>query len=478
MGKGDFARALDAILGLVVALSVALAVAAAAGNAMVQGDTLWHVKAGEWILDNRAVPRADPFSWTAPGAPWHAHEWLWEVLAALLWRAAGPWGVWSLVALGALLAAGCSYGLALRRSGSPAWAAACTSLAAGALAPFLSARPHTLALGLFALWVLVLDAARGRPRFAALAAPLGALWANAHASAPAGALAGAAFLAADALAGRRPAPAQATALLIFAASVNLNPWGPEVWAFAVAVSSRPELVNLISEWQSPNFHSPFLWPCLALVGALCLLWGRSDRALRLLAAGAFAAGLLSLRHLPYFLLLWPAAAAPALAARFGGPGRKTFVAGSCVAAAAALAVALAALPPNWLEKPQEGEPFPVAAVRFMKERGLTEGVFNHYTWGGYLVWEGVRPFIDGRADMYLLSGSGVLEDYDAAAGILRRPDPDGVFERRGVRVVLVPAKSWLALYLSRHPDWEEAYRDETAAVFARRPRVSPPGGSS
>ncbi|MFW6438233.1 MAG: hypothetical protein ACOCZ7_04385 [Armatimonadota bacterium] len=27
-------------------------------------DIWWHLAAGEWIVDNRQVPRADPFTWT------------------------------------------------------------------------------------------------------------------------------------------------------------------------------------------------------------------------------------------------------------------------------------------------------------------------------------------------------------------------------------------------------------------------------
>ena len=35
-------------------------------------------------------------------------------------------------------------------------------------------------------------------------------------------------------------------------------------------------------------------------------------------------------------------------------------------------------------------------------------VLNEYNFGGFLIFNGVRPFIDGRADMY---GDKFLEDY-------------------------------------------------------------------
>ena len=39
-------------------------------------DLWWHLKTGQWIWQHSAVPHADPFSFSAEGQPWIAHEWL------------------------------------------------------------------------------------------------------------------------------------------------------------------------------------------------------------------------------------------------------------------------------------------------------------------------------------------------------------------------------------------------------------------
>src|ERR1700679_812227 len=62
------------------------------------GDTLWQIRTGEWILDHLAIPASDPFSFTAGDRPWVAHEWLAETLMALAWRAGGMAGVMVLAA--------------------------------------------------------------------------------------------------------------------------------------------------------------------------------------------------------------------------------------------------------------------------------------------------------------------------------------------------------------------------------------------
>src|ERR1700747_254161 len=56
-------------------------------------DTGWHIRTGEWIIAHHAVPTQDIFSFSKPGAPWFAWEWLSDVLFALLFRAAGFKGV-------------------------------------------------------------------------------------------------------------------------------------------------------------------------------------------------------------------------------------------------------------------------------------------------------------------------------------------------------------------------------------------------
>ena len=74
---------------LTFALAAALAgfaLAAFSPGVLNDGDTYWHIRAGEWMLAHGQVLRADPFSYTAANTPWHTQEWLSEILMALAWR--------------------------------------------------------------------------------------------------------------------------------------------------------------------------------------------------------------------------------------------------------------------------------------------------------------------------------------------------------------------------------------------------------
>ncbi|MEW6685220.1 MAG: tetratricopeptide repeat protein [Candidatus Edwardsbacteria bacterium] len=49
-----------------------------------------HLKTGEYILKNQAIPKEDPFTWTAKGKPWLSHSWLSAIIFYLLYLLGGP----------------------------------------------------------------------------------------------------------------------------------------------------------------------------------------------------------------------------------------------------------------------------------------------------------------------------------------------------------------------------------------------------
>src|SRR5437588_12205325 len=49
---------------------------------LMDGDTGWHIRTGEYILNHGTVPRQDLFSYSKPDAQWFAWEWLSDVVFA------------------------------------------------------------------------------------------------------------------------------------------------------------------------------------------------------------------------------------------------------------------------------------------------------------------------------------------------------------------------------------------------------------
>ncbi len=78
-------------LPLLLGLLAYLRILAAGGAAIHDGDPLWQIAAGRWIIAHRQVPAHDVFSFSLTGAPWTTPEWLSDVAFAWLYDHFG-WG--------------------------------------------------------------------------------------------------------------------------------------------------------------------------------------------------------------------------------------------------------------------------------------------------------------------------------------------------------------------------------------------------
>jgi len=87
-------------------------------------------------------------------------------------------------------------------------------------------------------------------------------------------------------------------------------------------------------------------------------------------------------------------------------------------------------------------------------------VFNEYAFGGYLIFKGVKPYIDGRADMY---GDDFVREYLTVL-VGTEPDVDREFARWGVRWTILAPNGNLVRLLDRSPNWRRLYADRWAVV--------------
>ena len=153
-------RTLSPALTFALAAGLAgFALAAFSPGVLNDGDTYWHIRAGEWMLAHHAVLRADVFSATMAGAPWHTQEWLAEIVMALTWAAGGWAGIHLLFAACAGLTAAL-VGHFVRKRVDTLPAVLTVVLGLCCVTGSLLARPHMLALPLLALWTAGLAAAR------------------------------------------------------------------------------------------------------------------------------------------------------------------------------------------------------------------------------------------------------------------------------------------------------------------------------
>ncbi|MEO8301520.1 MAG: hypothetical protein ABI608_06995 [Rhizomicrobium sp.] len=447
---------------LTFALAAALAgfaLAAFSPGLLNDGDTYWHIRAGEWMLAHRSVLRADIFSYTAAGQDWHTQEWLAEILMALSWRAGWP-GVHLMFAACAGVTAGVvAFFTRKRMDFVPALLTVVLGLAC--ITGSLLARPHMLALPLLAIWTAGLATAREQNRAPSwwLVAVI-PLWANLHGSFAFGlALAGA--LAVEAVAQQRQKAALGWGLFLLAATASamLTPFGFHSLLFPFQLSAMQGLGH-IGEWRPSDFSriTPF---AIALLAALFVL-GRGQvkvPPLRLLLLlGLTWLALAHARHQMLLGVCAPILLADALGRAWPAksedqPPRFAAMAGLALMALAAVRLAV---PVARGDDPMS----PVSALahvpRFVREMP----VLNDYSFGGYLIWNGVKPFIDSRADLY---GDLYLENYAAIVS----PDKDALAATLAfhhARWTIFAAQAPVVKLLDATPGWRRFYTDKLAVV--------------
>jgi len=240
--------------------------------------------------------------------------------------------------------------------------------------------------------------------------------------------------------------------------------------------SSGAMQGYIQEWASPDFHRREYWlfAILLLGGSLTLVLScrKSARPSPSLSElflffGFGFAGLVSVRHIPLFAVV----AAPPLSRTLAGLLRPLFRgegSGLPLLNWALLLVMIAGVGWRFLdvlakEQQIERTRYPADALRFIQEHGLTEKrVYNSYNWGGYLIWHGLRVFIDGRADVY---GDAFIHEYMLAYWLLG--DWRVPLDHYKVDYVLIESDLPLARLLEERDEWVRVYQDGLAVIFVR-----------
>lgn len=449
------APALQAAIVLLVALLIAFP-----ASMFRDGDTGWHLGAGHWIIENMAVPMVDPFSHTHQGKAWTAHEWLAELLMVGAEWVDGWAGLKALFALSMALTFWLIGRETFRRL--PArWALAALVIIAGLLTPFTHARPHMLAWPLLAAWTLVLLRAREKNEAPPLAAALlMVVWANLHASyIIAFGIAGL-FGLESLLANLKDRRLLGRWVLFGAASLAaalVTPFGPSHFLYPFEVSGMKAL-SIIGEWRrSVPLTDPLYYLCLAGLVLFAARQWRTVPPLRLLLlAGLSVMAFLHARHQMLFAIIGGLVLLFALTP--SGTQRKAVAPASWLVPGIVLLVAARLLIPFEFK---DHSSYPLTLLEKVPASIKAKPVYNEYSQGGPLVMIGVRPYIDGRADMY--GDDFTFRAREITNGNIVKFRED--VKRFGIGWALLEQDDPLAAKLRKERGWKVFAEDEHAVVF-------------
>ncbi len=433
-----------------------------------------HVTLGREILSRGALPLRDTLSWTAGGRPDVLHEWLFQVLWALLEGIGGP----GLLKVMVSLLGGTGLVLwfrAARKAGRAVSSALFFSLAALLLFyPRVRARPDLVTwVALPLALTLLLPSGKGLLRRAGLLFFLVALWANFHGAALLAPLWFWAGWAMEAWEARRWPPPPPALPLAATLGVLATPAGLELPAYAWKTKG---FASIVPEWSSLA-HLPPTQVFLALrilLGALGLLlllalarkaWKKEGlgREGPLWGAGAAGEGLgflayrFSTAALPGLLFLLPKRPGKAALAALRG-------------AALVLAFLLLSF---WAGRfsPRLFQPgrYPVQAADFLARRNLRPGtrLFHEPGWGGYLAYR-LHPralvAVDGRVTTYGPELCGKI--LEICKGRVPPEQVEAWLERGKVDLVVMP-DSWGETFLPPLK-WQRIFQGSLASVWRRR----------
>ena len=249
------------------------------------------------------------------------------------------------------------------------------------------------------------------------------------------------------------------------AAAALTPQGPEGLIFPFRLMSMHSLAG-IEEWRASDFStvSPFEIS-LAAVLFICLSRGVKLPLMRLvLLLGLLVMALQHNRHVLVLAVVAVLLLAPRVAEAVGEtasdprtlPGGLWLVPGVI---ALALFGARGAMALDRHDSPT----MPITAVDHVPAGLRAAPVFNEYGFGGYLILRGVKPFVDGRADLY---GDAFMARY------YRMASPDRVMleqtlKQDAIAWTILPPDHPLVAVMDAEPGWRRLYADRFAVVHVR-----------
>ncbi len=461
---------------------------------ITEHDYWWHLKTGEYIAQNKTIPREDVFSYTATH-PWIAHYWLADLTFYLLYRIIGTPG---LILLNAFLIS-LSFYLIIKsariRGGPLHLILPISIMAAIAGRQRFYVRPETFSLLFIAIYLLLYTTFKksGKTYPLVLFPILQLLWFNIYGG---GAITGVVILCvlfagecvnlalARISSGRKDLTLTRNRLLALGIaiifSIALSFVNPNSYrTFFYFTISRNEIFRHIVEWKSTTWHDLIgLHGIIILFGALSFLGrGRRSDMADIALFGSFAVvSLQAWRTLPFLALI----SIPIISSNL----REIWERYESTEARRrwtrwAIVTFIILFTPWYLFRDVghfhrdyafglgiNKKLVPTQACDFVEKHNIQGNMFNSYGIGGYLLWRfwpERKVFIDGRVEMY---GLPFLAEYM----FYWRPD---VWERYendyNISYAIIDREpNYTTRYLDESDDWVLVFVDDRAMVYLKK----------
>lgn len=479
-------------IGDIIFISIFFYLSFFTGNSLLNdGDTGYHIRAGEYILENLSVPKFDIFSYHFPPIQWTAHEWLSEVLMAAIYNLSGLTGIVLFFSFLIAFSYYLFFKILRKYDVNILFTVVILLLAIASSQIHWLARPHLFSMVLLIIWYYILDSFQYKDiNHLSIMPFIMILWVNLHGSFILGFLLLGIYLIGNIVSfvmhKEKESKSKVINLIVIIflcliASI-INPYSYEILLFPFKLTSNRFIMDNVNEFLSPNFHEPMLYTLLLflLITVLALSKKRLNTIEFMLIILFTYMSLYSIRYVPLFSIIVSPILSRYLQNIFEeGSGRiKKFLyiraqrisqidssaKGYFFPLIAVFIVIIISIK-GGISFEFDKKSKPVEAVNFLKKEWISGNMFNNDEFGDYIIyaaWPEYRVFFDGRSDMY---GTEKMKEYFKIAHI--QPGIDDVLEKYKIDWIIYNSGSSLSQYLLQRKDWRLIYSDGVSDIFVR-----------
>jgi hypothetical protein len=433
---------------------------------------LWHLRTGRLILDH-GIPRRDPYSFSAAGTRWIAQSWLAELMYGALNRAIGPFAIRIAVGLAGACIAVFLYRTAFHATSDRVRALGLVIPALACTFSVQSERPLIFGLVLLSVVVFTIEVPGsflGRHPRVVLPAAMW-LWVNVHGTFSLGFVYLAVYLFGRYLDGNPPNRGRERELVIgtaiAAVIIFVNPYGPGLVLFPLALMGRNEVLSNVREWQSVDVHTliGFLYAIWVFVSLVAFARSRPRRGELVTSIVFLFLGWWAVRNVAIAVAVTIPIVGRALRARGRGDndtaGTAPPLLAVLVCVVSVVLVGRAASQPDY-----DLKTYPVKALAALAaDHRLGGRLLTTDAWAGYVIakyWPEQPVFFDDRYDMYPIA---IDEDYNKL--LSTTPGWRPVLDKYRINVIVWPRDRGIVQVLEASPGWTVLREDKVATVLIR-----------
>ncbi len=469
-------------------------------------DFFWHIATGRWIVENKAIPKDDPFSYTTPNIETQRQRiiltsyWLGQVLYYILYSIMG----WSGIHLLRFIITFIMAYFIMRLIEGDIWLKSALTLLCIVLIihNYPLERPQVFSFMFFTIMLYIFEKIRrygGENKDTIIACLIMLIWANMHGGFILGQALGMVYLLTGlgflipyvkGIEKERWMRLYKTSIFVILCGF-INPNTYTVWVELIKTPSY--MTQTIVEYQDTltAFKRTLEWtlPCYWLLLIFAILYGLwrlikkdIDLVNYVLLSGLGYFSFNNLRYVPFFII-W---SIPFISG-FINSNRYIRTGGVVIS----LLLSLTIFVRYEIYKNIDNIRFfsqgiyitsyyPHKAVNFIIENRLKGNMYNYYDFGGYLIWRFYpekKVFIDGRQlHGYVYSQSNMLDQAQTEPRIMGKEFYKAVLDSYGINYILIPVYNIsgfpipLFKVLIDDPEWVPVFNKDNSLIFVRNVR--------